>query len=86
MLYRDCFILMVVGGLFLIIGLAAIVWGKREEKGYYSALSTRPGDTREFTEHWPSRQQPGALKLGGWIAIAIGVVMLVTGGAFYLLG
>ncbi|HUU64946.1 MAG TPA: hypothetical protein VMW37_02450 [Dehalococcoidales bacterium] len=86
MLYRDCLILMGVGGLFIIIGLAIIIWGKREEKGYYNALAKRPGDARELMEHWPPRQQPGALKAGGWIAIAIGVVMLVTGGLFCLLG
>ena len=85
MLYRDCLILMGVGGLFIIIGLAIIIWGKREEKGYYNALSKRPGDAREFMEHWPPRQQPGALKAGGWIAIAIGMVMLITGGVLCLL-
>ena len=86
MLYRDCFILMGIGGLFIIIGLATIIWGKREEKSYYNALAKRPGDTREFMEHWPSRHQPGALKAGGWIAITIGVVMLITGGTLCLLG
>lgn len=86
MLGQDCFILMGVGGLFIIIGLATIIWGKREEKGYYNALSKRPGDAREFMERWPPRQQPGALKAGGWIAIGIGVVMLITGGILCLLG
>ena len=86
MVSRDCFILMGIGWLFIIIGLAAIIWGQREEKSYYNALATRRGDTREFMEHWPPRPQPGALKTGGWIAIAIGVVMFVTGGTFYLFG
>ena len=86
MLYRDCLILMGVGGLFIIIGLAIIIWGKREEKDYYNALSKRPGDAREFMEHWPPRQQPGALKAGGWIAIAIGMAMLITSGVLCLLG
>ena len=85
MLYRDCFILMGVGGLFIVLGLLTVFWGKREEKSYYEALSKRPGDVREFVEHWPTRLQPGALKVGGWIAIAIGVVMLVTGGILCLL-
>lgn len=82
---QDIFILMGVGALFLVLGLATVIWGKREEKGYYNALSSRPGDTREFMEHWPPRPQPGALKAGGWIAIAIGVVMLITGGVLWLL-
>jgi hypothetical protein len=77
---------MSLGGLFIVIGLAIVIWGRREEKSYYNALAKRPGDTREFMEHWPQRPQPGALKVGGWIAIAIGVVMTTTGGVFYLVG
>ena len=84
MLYQGFFILMGVGGLFLILGLATVLWGEREEKSYYNSISTRPGDTREFLEHWPQRSQPSALKIGGWIAIAIGVVMLAVGAAFWV--
>jgi len=84
MLYQGVFILMGVGGLFIILGLATVLWGEREEKSYYNSISTRPGDTREFLEHWPQRSQPSALKIGGWIAIAIGVVMLAVGVAFWV--
>ena len=86
MLYQDCFILMGVGGLFIVLGLAAVIWGRREEKSYYNSLSARPGDLREYVDHWPQRPQPGALKIGGWIAITIGVITLVTGLALWLLG
>jgi multisubunit Na+/H+ antiporter MnhB subunit len=82
---QDYIVLVGVGGLFIILGLATVIWGKREEKSYFNSLSTRAGDTREFLEHWPRRPQPGALKIGGWIAAAIGVVMLITGGALLLL-
>ena len=83
MLHRDCFIMMGIGGLFVILGVGAIIWGKSEEKGYYDSISTR-SDVREFMEHWPQRPQPGALKTGGWIAVAIGLLMLAMGGAFLL--
>ena len=86
MLERDCIILVGVGGFFVILGLLGIIWGRSEEKSYYNALSTRAGDTREFLERWPPRPQSGALKVGGWIAVAIGVVMLITGGALWLWG
>ena len=76
--HGDYFILMGVGGLFIILGLAAIIWGKHEEKSYFDSIATRTADLREFMEHWPQRQQFGALKIGGWIAIAIGVIMLVV--------
>jgi len=84
MLCQDCLILMGLGALLLVLGLATVIWGKREEKGYFNALSARPGDTREFMERWPPRPQPGALKLGGWLAVAIGLVMLITGGVLWL--
>lgn len=85
MLIRDCLILIGVGGLFLVIGILMYTWGKREEESYYKELSKRPGDTREFMVRWPPRHQPGALKLGGVIAIALGGVLLVTGGIFCLI-
>ncbi|TET26534.1 MAG: hypothetical protein E3J67_01305 [Dehalococcoidia bacterium] len=79
------FVLMGMGGLFIILGIAAIIWGKREEKDYYNAISDR-SDVREFLEHEPETPEPGALKIGGWIAIALGLLMLAIGGAFWFWG
>jgi hypothetical protein len=80
----DWFILMGVGGGFIILGLLGILWGRHEEKSYFDSLAARP-DMREFMSHWPERPQPGALRIGGWIATAIGLVMLVVGIVFWLL-
>jgi len=74
-----------MGILFLLLGLGSFIWGKREEKSYYNSISTHP-DVREFLEHEPERPEPGALKIGGWIALAIGLLMIVLGGAFLLWG
>jgi len=83
--YNDFWILMGIGGLFVLLGLAAIIWGKIEEKSYYDSLSSRT-DLREYLEHWPQRPEPGALKVGGWIAVAIGLLMLALGGGLWLWG
>ncbi len=80
---HDWYILMGMGGLFILLGLAAIIWGKSEEKSYYDSLSTRP-DVREFLEHQPQHPQPVALKIGGWIAVTIGLLMLAMGGIILL--
>ncbi len=77
--------LMGIGVLFIVLGLGAIIWDRKEEKGYYDSISSRP-DTREFLEKWPPRAQFGALKAGGWISITIGTLMLIIGGVFWLLG
>ena len=81
----DSFIMMGVGGLFVILGVVALLWGRREEKSYYDSIYTRT-DVKEFLNHTPNRPEPGALKIGGWIAMAIGLLMLALGGAFLLWG
>ena len=83
--HYDYLILMGMGALFILLGLAAVLWGKQEAKGYYDAIAAR-SDVREFVEHEPERPEPGALKIGGWIAISIGLLMIITGGAFLLWG
>ena len=81
----DWLMLVGIGGLFLALGIALIFWGRGEEKSYYNDISTHT-DVREYLEHEPGRPEPGALKVGGWIAIAVGLVMLAMGGAFWLWG
>jgi hypothetical protein len=82
---NDLIILMIIGGVFTLLGLGALFWGKSEEKRYFETISSRQ-DTREFLEGWPRRPQFGSLQTGGWIAIAIGIIMLVVGGAFRIWG
>ena len=82
--HGDYFMLMVVGGGFIILGLVGIFWGRHEEKTYFESLTDRP-DLREFMAHWPERPQPGALRIGGWIAIAIGFLLIVAGIVLWLL-
>jgi hypothetical protein len=81
----DCFIIMGMGGFFAILGIILILLGKGEKKAYYDSLADRP-DAREFLERWPERPRVGSLKIGGWVALAVGLVLLVMGGAFWLWG
>lgn len=64
------------GSLFLLMGLGAYLWGRNEEKAYYDSMPARRFDVREYLERLPFRPEPGALKIGGWILIALGLVML----------
>ncbi len=61
---------------FLIVGVVLLSSGHGEEKGYYEALSKKR-DLREFVTHNPERPEPGSLRLGGWISIAVGVLILI---------
>ena len=80
----DWYILMIVGGVFIVLGIIGIIWGRYEEKRIFDALAQQP-DLREFTLKHVESPQPGALKTGGWIAIALGVLMLAVGIIFWLL-
>jgi hypothetical protein len=83
MFQQDWLVLVVMGAVFVVLGMVAIVWDRSEEKSYYDSLTSRR-DVREFMEHQPQRPQLGALKIGGRIAIAVGAFMLVMGGALWL--
>ena len=61
---------------FLVAGVVLLTSGQGEEKGYYEALSKKR-DLREFVTHNPERPEPGALRLGGWISIAVGLLILI---------
>jgi hypothetical protein len=74
----EWYILAITGAVFIILGLAALFWGIYEEKKLFEALAAKP-DLREFSLKHVESPQPGALKTGGWIAIALGVVVLAVG-------
>ncbi len=81
----DWNMVMGLGGFFVFIGIALLIGGRREEQGYYDALAGR-NDVHEFVSHNPERTEPGALKIGGWIALSVGAVVLIMGGAFNIWG
>ena len=80
----EWFILMGIGGLFVIVGIALVVCGKRAESGYHDSLSTRT-DMKEFLEQEPQPRFE-SLKVGGWITLAVGLVMLGIGGGLRFWG
>ncbi len=81
----DYVVFMILGGAFVVVGGLLYLWGRREEARYYNKLYTRP-DVREFLERFPKHPEPIALKIGGRIALAVGVVMLALGGATWRWG
>lgn len=81
----DVFTLLVMGGAFFVVGLIGVFWGSKEERNYTDAISRR-SDVREFLTHWPLRPEAVALRIGGWIAISVGVVLAAIGGAIWYWG
>lgn len=73
---------LIVGAAIFLFGIGFVIWGKKEEENYYDSLTTR-FDLREFFSRWPPRPEPGALRVGGWTAIAVGIVVAGIGGIIY---
>lgn len=80
----DWLMILAAGGIFLLLGISSYIWGRSEEKSYYDSMPARRFDVREYLERSPFRPEPGALKIGGWIAIALGLLMVLAGGALWL--
>ncbi len=83
--YPDYFIMMVMGGAFAGVGIGVLCWRRRKMKSYYEGLVTHT-DLREFLERSPEHSEHSSLKIGGWIAIVLGIVMLGVGGGLRLWG
>lgn len=79
--HLDSFIMMGMGGFFLLLAIISFLWARGEERGINDALSRRR-DLREFVTRWPPHIEPGALRAGGWILIATGLVLIILGGIF----
>jgi len=77
--------MIIIGGIFVLLGIVGFIWGRREEGAYYGAVSERI-DVREFMDRLPGRPEPNSLRIGGRICIAVGVVILLVSLGFYLWG
>ncbi len=74
----DWIFFVIVGAVFTVLGIVALIWGRIEEKRIFSALAEKH-DLREFTQDHIESPQPGALKIGGWLGLLIGVILIVAG-------
>ena len=79
----DSFIIMSIGGFFLVLALIFFLWARGEERGLNYGLSQRR-DLREFLTRWPMRVEPGALRVGGWLSVIIGLLLIIIGGLLLL--
>ncbi len=74
----DWWIFILIGGIFIVLGIGAVIWGHVEEKRIFDALARKP-DLREFTLEHIETPQPGALRIGGWIGIGLGILVALAG-------
>ena len=77
--------LMIIGGVFILIGIVLYLWDRHESLAYHDQLMQRH-DMREFLTNWPPRWWLKAFYLGGSISLAIGIVLLGLGLIFHFTG
>jgi hypothetical protein len=85
MFLTDYIPLMIIGAVFLIIGILLLFLGVREEKDYYQTISNRI-DVRKYLERKSDSIQSWGLKVGGIMAVVIGLVLLVMWLIFWIRG
>jgi hypothetical protein len=79
----DNFIMMGMGGFFLILAIIFFFWARYEQRGLNYGLAERR-DLREFLTRWPMRVEPEALRVGGWLSVVIGLLLIIIGGLLLL--
>jgi hypothetical protein len=79
----DVLIMLIIGGIFVLLGLISLLWGNREESSWWGSISEH-FDVREFMDHSPGRFEPDALRIGGKIAITLGIVLILIAVGFII--
>jgi len=74
----DSYIVMGIGGLFVLLGLIIMLWAKHKQKDYGDVLSRRE-ELRSFLGYWPDLILPSELRVGGWVSVVVGVALIILG-------
>jgi len=77
----SCRAILGMGIFFVLLGIAFVLWSKKERKTYYDSMVGRK-DMKEFMTHEPARPWLNAWQIGGWISLAIGIVLVAFYGWF----
>jgi hypothetical protein len=85
MTYHDLIIMIIIGGIFIVLGIIGLILGRKEEGAYYGSISEHI-DVREFLDHMPGRPEPDSLRIGGKICFAVGIVLLLICLGIFLWG
>jgi len=80
----NCRAILGLGIFFVLLGIAFMLWNKREKKTYYNSLVTRR-DMKEFITHEPERPWLNAWQIGGRISLIIGIMLAIAGGVLWLI-
>ena len=80
----DSYIMIGIGGFFLLLSFVAFLRAGSEQRGINHALSHR-SDLKEFGSGGPLRMGPEAIRIGGRLLFTVGLVILIVGAIFLLI-
>ena len=72
-------VLLGMGGFFVLLGVIFILGNRRERKKYYNSILLTQRDIKETITHEHERFWLQAWKIGGWISLIVGIVLLIIG-------
>jgi len=78
-----CKAILALGLFFILLGVAFLLWNRREVKSYYDSKSTKR-DLGEFLFHEPERLWLNAWQVGGRVSLVLGIVLALIGGILWL--
>ncbi|MDH4067437.1 MAG: hypothetical protein OEU97_00710 [Dehalococcoidia bacterium] len=76
-------VILVLGGFFVLLGIAFVFWNRREKNKYYNSILLTQRDIKETITHEHERFWLQAWKIGGWISLVVGIVLLIIGVIFW---
>jgi len=80
----SCQAILGIGVCFIFLGIAAVLWSRKEKKAYYDSMASRR-DVKEFIAHEPERPWLDAWRIGGRIFLILGVMLAIAGGVLWLI-
>jgi hypothetical protein len=84
MTLATCQVILGMGGFFILLGVAFILWNKRERNKYYNSILLTQKDVKEFMTHEPERPWLNAWQIGGRISLLLGIILALAGGILWL--
>jgi len=73
-------IILGMGGFFVFLGIIFILWNRKEKQKYYNSILLTRRDIKETITHEHERFWLHAWRIGGWISLIVGIILLIIGG------
>jgi 3-deoxy-D-manno-octulosonic-acid transferase len=83
MLQDNYQVVLGLGAFFILLGIVFILWNRREKNKYYNSILLTRRDIQETITREHERFWLHAWRIGGWISLIVGMVLLIIGGILW---